>query len=50
MLSVIGHALKQDEPLAFDWDRRRWDADPDQASAPGPAIVRRGIAAWIETV
>ncbi|WP_153191446.1 hypothetical protein [Stenotrophomonas sp. MYb238] len=50
MLSVIGHDLKQDEPLAFDWDQPRWDPDPDQAIAPGPGIVRRGIAAWIETV
>jgi hypothetical protein len=51
-LIVIGHDLKRDEPLAFDWDRPRprRDPDPDQAAAPEPGIVRRGIDAWIETV
>lgn len=50
MLSVIGHDLKRDEPLAFAWDQPRRDPDRDQASAPWLGIERRGIAAWIETV
>ncbi len=50
MLSVIGHDLKQDEPLAFVWDQLRRGTDPDQVVALGPGIVRCGIDALIETV